>query len=432
MPVNNLSSLNNFQDPNQAVSDFTQPAISPVDINAIQNAFANVTAQPNIGLTQLGAGGNVNPQTNPFGFLSNVFAGDLAQRQAQEAAQSQANANALVARQKLEQQAFDNKVETKKLGQKQQKEVQKANKERKAKGVLNKRLNLGLSPDELDPLSLDDLKSLKVKTTKPNTSITDVTLPDGSIQKTLLTYKDGNVVSKEPIGSPRKPKNGFTVFDEKGNPIVTTGDAGSVITKSQSGKQQVDLQEFEIATRQALSTANELKNTVAETPEALGASGELTKTLEGWANQARNFANITGVEVAASLDPNKYDFEKAGIGSQNAVLKSNAVKLAFAAASASGQTGKSVSDKDVERFLEQIGAGLQSPKQFSRVIDSFTNGLKKDFRIRYNVINGKPFTGTLDENGGQTSAVKANIGGTIYTFPSQDAADAALREVSKQ
>jgi len=62
----------------------------PIDQNAFQNALANVRAAPSAALSQLGAGGNVNPNANPFGFLSNVFAGDLAQRQAQQAAQSQA------------------------------------------------------------------------------------------------------------------------------------------------------------------------------------------------------------------------------------------------------------------------------------------------------------------------------------------------------
>jgi len=133
MPINNPSSA--FQDPN-IFQQQNVPIISPPDFSAIQNANLGVTAQPNVGLAQLGAGANVNPTTNPFGFLSNVFAGDLAQRQAQQAAQSQAQSKAVIAAQTLKQLGFENKIKSGNLAIKQRKvdaETRKKTKIREAK-----------------------------------------------------------------------------------------------------------------------------------------------------------------------------------------------------------------------------------------------------------------------------------------------------------
>ncbi|MDX8398811.1 MAG: hypothetical protein R8K20_01010, partial [Gallionellaceae bacterium] len=98
----------------QQQSPFNQPS-NPNDLAALQNAFLGATAQPNIRAASLGAGGGLNPNTNPFGFLSNVFAGDLAQRQNQQAAESLAGINAAKANAAFNQQGFDNNIKSENL-----------------------------------------------------------------------------------------------------------------------------------------------------------------------------------------------------------------------------------------------------------------------------------------------------------------------------
>jgi len=199
-----------------------------------------------------------------------------------------------------------------------------------------------------------------------------------------------------------RQKDGSFVAAPVGSQIVSTNVTGTPDqlgfggTKTQIGKQKIDLQNSEIATRQALATAKDMKAAVLKDPKILGLSGAFERNLTGFVTQAKNFSELSGIKISASLDPSKYSFDKAGIGAQNAVFKANVVKLAFAAASAAGQTARSVSDKDVQRFIDEIGGSLQDPKQFAAVIDNFTSGLERDFRIRFSVINKTPFTGNLN------------------------------------
>ncbi|MGI9297774.1 MAG: hypothetical protein ACR2QC_07740 [Gammaproteobacteria bacterium] len=80
------------------------------------------------------------------------------------------------------------------------------------------------------------------------------------------------------------------------------------------------------------------------------------------------------VELAAGLSAR---FEGAAINA--AIVESNVVSLAFAAAAAAAQTGRGVSDKDIDRFMTQIGVSAD-PDVFEEVLidnqERMINGLR--------------------------------------------------------
>jgi hypothetical protein len=95
------------------------------------------------------------------------------------------------------------------------------------------------------------------------------------------------------------------------------------------------------------------------------------------------------------LEPSNYagDFDDLGI--QNNRMRSIITSLAFQAAAASGQTGRSVSDADVRRFIKEVGAGTSDPRAFARTLRDVAARTARRFRINYEVRRGEPFEGDL-------------------------------------
>lgn len=113
------------------------------------------------------------------------------------------------------------------------------------------------------------------------------------------------------------------------------------------------------------------------------------------ANTAKAEAQAIGRHIGIDSDvytPSTYNDVFRELGIKNDVLKSLYTSLAFQAAAASGQTGHSVSDKDVERFLKQVGRGGSDPMAVMRVLESTTNTVNKEFEDQYSQFSkGKPY-----------------------------------------
>lgn len=193
------------------------------------------------------------------------------------------------------------------------------------------------------------------------------------------------------------------------------------------------LTNVEIQTRNFLDTSNELITRIADNPQALGAVGRVSQAVNALAATAEGVRNVlfqaappnrrdeaayvierdgrrqpaTPREVKrAAIERVGGDFFDALTGSLGAnlgrsavdasVVQSMVVDLAFAAAAASGQTGRAVSDRDVERFLRQIGQSAD-PAVFTAVLRDVQRRLVRNYENVGRALNRRlPEGGKLD------------------------------------
>lgn len=243
--------------------------------------------------------------------------------------------------------------------------------------------------------------------TTPGGSRTSVMTPEGEARE-IVSIAEPFAEAQTALAEQRRRAQRFISSDvgivdigDPDNPEVVINAPGAEIgglTSSQRGKQLADLQEREIALETARATANDLKRLITENPASIGAAGSFSRGATSMIAQAQNFANLMGFDISASLNPEEYNdafkrakdknispVEKAALDS--AVVRSNVTSLAYAAAAASGQTGRDVSNRDVERFIEEIGASTGNPEAFSLVLDDFVGRLERNLRIREQVLN---------------------------------------------
>lgn len=160
-----------------------------------------------------------------------------------------------------------------------------------------------------------------------------------------------------------------------------------------------DLANSEMSTRNAIKQTQRLRDLLADDPDALTATGRAISISRAIANEAEAVARTFGVEIPEGLnDAARYvsTFEELGV--DNARARGMLTNLAYAAAAASGQEGRAVSDRDVKRFLERIGGGYLDPQARVALLDDFAEEIADQFKIRRSVTLGpdaEPYQGDL-------------------------------------
>lgn len=225
------------------------------------------------------------------------------------------------------------------------------------------------------PLSRADIRSIAgISTTNPNLVLQKIRTEAGNQDIVLIDKSTGKIVQRF-VGGPT------VQFQPPGLPGARSKD----VTR---------LEESEIATRNALGTALSLQDLIRKGgPGALSAPGAIASLAINLRANVQGFAQITGVDVGSfedGADISTADARAEGIfrelnvsATMNAQIKSTIVNLAFAAAAASAQTGRAVSDKDYERFVRELAANASDPKIFTTVIDRFTERINRNFQNRF-------------------------------------------------
>ena len=96
------------------------------------------------------------------------------------------------------------------------------------------------------------------------------------------------------------------------------------------------------------------------------------------------------------LEPSQYAAEFDELGLRNAEMQGLVVSAAFQAAAAdAGQQGRSVTDRDVSRFLRVIGANNDDPRAFAQNIMNTAERIDRGFRASYKVRRNEDFTESL-------------------------------------
>lgn len=219
----------------------------------------------------------------------------------------------------------------------------------------------------------------------PASGIKNVILPDGSQASFDLTDREERTAYKKSI------EGGATPMPSR----QEVGQAGDFnITK----KEREQLRQAEVATKQAIASANDLLDKIENNPDVLQTVGALARTASGLASEIRGALRAAGVDIGQELmDLGAYEatFEELGIEDQKARGAAFDLALAYAAAGGLGK-GKELSNRDIESALRRIGAGgLRSPATRRAVIEDVASVLDRNFRIRYETIRGKPYDGEL-------------------------------------
>jgi hypothetical protein len=221
----------------------------------------------------------------------------------------------------------------------------------------------------------------------PATGVKAVVYPDGRQAAFDITDPAERELYKEAIaeGAAAAPTR-----QEVGEP------GAFAVTK----KQKEELKEAEISTAQAIATADDLLTRIERDPEAFSTAASVAGIASGLAAEIDAASAAFGMTVPERLrDSAQYasTFEELGI--KNKQVQGLALDLAISYAAASGLgTGRALSDRDVKRALERIGAGgLATPAARRAAIGDVRNILERNFRIRYERLRGIPYEGEFGE-----------------------------------
>lgn len=174
------------------------------------------------------------------------------------------------------------------------------------------------------------------------------------------------------------------------NPSLTGAADEIGLTNSEAEK----LRDSEVAAKTFMATAGDALSLLESSPDIntfVAAASGLVNNLE---QEARAIARATGANIDFELlDTSKNGIDALGI--QNQQMKGLVTALAFQAASASGQSGRDVTERDFNRFLREIGGNASDPRAFARSIQDVAQRVDRGFRINYSTRLGKEFDGEL-------------------------------------
>lgn len=187
-------------------------------------------------------------------------------------------------------------------------------------------------------------------------------------------------------------------------------------------------------------TASEIVKLMEGKPEVLSAVGGLTRVTNSLFQQARGLVNVAGykffkgneeVSMREVLDPNNYLDKFRELGIENAQLQSATINLAFSLAAASGQDNRSVSDRDVERFITEIGVS-GDPKQFAGAVRSAVSRMEFGFREHYKAATGLTPEGASTLQGDLPGMSNDEIGALRLPLLSDEDYQALKAELDKR
>lgn len=204
-------------------------------------------------------------------------------------------------------------------------------------------------------------------------------------------------------------------------------------------KQGEELKESEIATKQAIATAGDILGKLAENPDLLSTASGVAQFVSGLGSEIRSAARIAGVDIPESVS-NIANYEEVfdALPVMNKVTRGLVFDLALSYAAASGLgTGKALTDRDVARALERVGAGgFNTPLARVAAIKDVSRILARNFGIRYETLTGKAYEGDLGLKGAKdysemsrTDLMKLDI--NIMSREELTAASQALKDLKR-
>jgi len=181
--------------------------------------------------------------------------------------------------------------------------------------------------------------------------------------------------------------------DDKVAPASVTGPFEDVAGVSQSKRDA--LNDLQIQTSNFIASANNLIDFITENPSAN------TWTAAGFsvANSllAESTAAISAANPKVKTKISDYSNVFSDLGIVNDQLKTGILGLALQYAAASGLgENRALTDKDVERAIEAIGASKSDPNSIKLILTARKKELEDRFRNAYYFTTGDRYTNSLD------------------------------------
>ena len=156
-----------------------------------------------------------------------------------------------------------------------------------------------------------------------------------------------------------------------------------------------NLRTAQISTENFIATAGDALRLIQEEPGAITLTGRAAALFGDLKAEAKTFAQIFGMKFDENqLNPDTYNaifVDELGI--TNARMQSMITSLAFQAAAAAGQRNQSVSNRDIERFIRQVGGNARNPAAFVAVLRDEAERTARNFRTNFRVRTQKEFEG---------------------------------------
>jgi hypothetical protein len=175
-------------------------------------------------------------------------------------------------------------------------------------------------------------------------------------------------------------------------------------------KQEFDLREARVTAQNYANTAEDAINLIQEYPDINTWVGEAASVVNNVQAEAKALARASGVEFDESiLDPSNYSSQFDDLGIQNERLQGLITNLSLQAAAASGQTGRAVSDKDMVRFIGEVGANARDPRAFAQTLSDSVNRTVRNLRTRSRELYGEDLGEGITFRGQPTGFTQSEI-----------------------
>jgi len=231
-----------------------------------------------------------------------------------------------------------------------------------------------------------DVPGFKAEAAPSKRSILQRVLPTGEIQS-IQSDGEGNF------------------FDLENNPISVRANERLIDSNSLSGSTEdlglgnnelTQLRDAEVAAKTFIATAGDALDLLANTPDINTFVAKAASVVNSLQQEAKAIGRAFDIEIDESLlDPATHSATFDDLGIKNVQMRSLITSLAYQAAAASGQTSRSVSDRDVRRFIDEIGANSADPRAFEQSIMDVASRVARGFEINYSTRARKDYEGDL-------------------------------------
>jgi len=238
-------------------------------------------------------------------------------------------------------------------------------------GTFGNRL-VEITPKGLVPFEGDRDIEEEAKFTARNISLPNVGTVIGQVDEQGRVFYKGQEVTDQAQFAPQR---------------VEQGEPGAFGTTQ---KQEFDIRSARVAAQNYVNTAEDAIALLEESPDVntfVGRAASVANALEA---EGKAIARATGVEFDESiLEPSNYSSQFEDLGINNRRLQGIITSGAFQAAAAAGQTGKAVSDKDMQFFIGQFGADASDPQAFAASLKDSVNRTVRNLRNRSKELYGE-------------------------------------------
>lgn len=248
------------------------------------------------------------------------------------------------------------------------------------------------------------LKGIQIRTAQTNADTALLKQEQGG--KDPANYQKGGLAILDDgtkVMASFDPNTGGYVDSNTGQPlpegaIVTPTSVTTDKLSDLSSKDSSKLKEAQVATRTFISTGKDAIEMVDQYPDINTMVAKGSALYNNVMQEAKAIERAIGAEEDNALDPATYDNAFNELGIQSDRMRGLITSLAFQAAAASGQVGKSVSNKDIERFIQEIGGSSADPEAFKATLTDVMNRTDRNYRTRHKVYAGEEYTEDLGAN----------------------------------